>query len=46
MKNTFHFYDEYDFPKIDTTNLTVDQAADEIIKLFINREILSNCPSF
>ena len=38
MKNTFHFYDEYNFPKIDTTNLTVTQTADEIIKLFINKE--------
>lgn len=34
MKNTFHFYDEYDYPKIDTTTLTVEQAAEKIIALF------------
>jgi len=38
MENTFHFYDEYDFPKIDTTNLTAEQTADEIISLFRKME--------
>lgn len=33
MDNTFHFYDEYDDPIIDTTELKLGQVADSIAKL-------------
>lgn len=33
MKNTFHFYDEYDYPAIDTTGLKPEQVAEEIRKI-------------
>lgn len=40
VKNTFHFYDEYEYPKIDTTDLTAEQTADKIITLFTERECI------
>lgn len=38
VENTFHFYDEYDYPKIDTTDLTAEQTAEKIIVLLAERE--------
>ncbi|MGM9611387.1 MAG: hypothetical protein ACI3ZE_07120, partial [Candidatus Woodwardiibium sp.] len=32
MKNTFHFYDNYDYPTIDTTNLSPEQVAEIIME--------------
>jgi len=32
MENTFHFYDNVDYPCIDSTELTPDQVAERIIK--------------
>ncbi len=36
MKNTFHFYDEYTYPHIDTTDLQPEQVAEIIIDKFFN----------
>ncbi len=30
IENTFHFYERYDYPTIDTTELEIDQVADRI----------------
>ncbi len=38
IENTFHYYDGYDYPKIDTMNLTAPQVAEKIIDLY-NKEI-------
>jgi len=41
IKNTHHFYDEFDYPKIDTTNLTVEQITENIISLLKKRRNLN-----
>lgn len=33
IDNTFHFYDRYDYPTIDTTELEIDQVADCIAEI-------------
>lgn len=33
IRTTLHFYDDYEFPKIDTTNLTVEEAATAVMNL-------------
>lgn len=33
IKNTFHFYDKYVYPAIDSTDLQPDQAAEKIIEI-------------
>lgn len=33
IDNTFYFYDRYDYPTIDTTQLEIDQVADCIAEL-------------
>lgn len=33
VKNTFDFYDSYDYPVIDTTELNVDQVAEKIAEI-------------
>ncbi len=33
IKNTFHFYDDYQYPVIDTTNLSPKQAAARIMEI-------------
>ena len=35
IKNTFSFYDEYDYPTIDTTTMTVSQVAEKIMSEII-----------
>lgn len=32
IKNTFHFYDEYIYPNIDSTYLTPEKTAEKIIE--------------
>jgi len=32
MRNTFSFYDEYTYPSVDTTDMTPEEATEEIIK--------------
>ena len=40
IDNTFHFYDRYDYPTIDTTELEIDQVADRIAEVAgINRDL-------
>ncbi len=39
INNTFHFYEKYDYPIIDTTDLKIDQVADRIAGIVgISRE--------
>lgn len=33
MKNTFSFYDKFDYPCIDTTNMTVEEVVKQILRL-------------
>ncbi len=33
MKNTFHYYDEFSYPVIDTTKLKPEQVAEQILKI-------------
>ena len=33
IDNTFYFYDRYDYPTIDTTELEIDQVADRIAEV-------------
>lgn len=40
IENTFHFYDEYDCPKIDTTDINAQQAAERVISLLGERKNL------
>lgn len=40
IENTFHFYDKYDYPKIDTTDINAEQVAERIISLLKERNIL------
>lgn len=40
MKNTFHFYDEYDYPAIDTTGLKPEQVAEEIARMVEEKTLL------
>lgn len=40
VKNTYHFYDEFHCPKIDTTNLTAAQTAENIMSLLNERRTL------
>ena len=40
VENTYHFYDEFDCPKIDTTNLTAAQTAENIMSLLNERRPL------
>lgn len=35
IDNTFHFYDRYDYPTIDTTELEIDQVVDCIAMPYI-----------
>ena len=35
MKNTFSFYDEYDYPSIDSTNMSTNEVAERIIELIL-----------
>lgn len=35
VENTFSFYDEYDYPIIDTTELTLDQVVEKIFEIVI-----------
>jgi hypothetical protein len=37
IDNTFHFYDGFDCPRIDVTNLTAEQAAEEVLALIKRR---------
>lgn len=40
IDNTFHFYDRYDYPTIDTTELEIDQVADRIAEVVgIDRDL-------
>ena len=38
IRNTFDFYDNYDFPVIETTGLSADEASDMIIALLAGRK--------
>lgn len=40
MKNTFSFYDSFDYPAIDTTTLSPEQAAKEIVEMLFNKSFL------
>jgi hypothetical protein len=40
IENTFHFYDKYDYPKIDTTDINAEQVAERIISLLKERNVL------
>ena len=33
MRNTFLFYDEFEYPSIDTTNMTVLEVAERVWKI-------------
>lgn len=35
MKNTFSFYDGYDYPSIDSTNMSTNEVAEKIIELIL-----------
>ena len=35
MKNTFSFYDGYDYPSIDSTNMSTNEVAERIIELVL-----------
>lgn len=35
IENTFSFYDEYDYPSIDTTELTPDQVVEKIFEIAV-----------
>ena len=35
MKNTFSLYDEYDYPSIDSTNMSTNEVAERIIELIL-----------
>lgn len=35
MKNTFSFYDVYDYPSIDSTNMSANEVAERIIELVL-----------
>ena len=35
MKNTFSFYDVYDYPSIDSTNMSTNEVAEKIIELIL-----------
>lgn len=37
IKNTYHFYDDFVCPKIDTTNLAVEQITEKIISMLKER---------
>lgn len=45
IDNTFHFYDRYDYPTIDTTELEIDQVADRIAEIVGIREGYGKCQS-
>jgi hypothetical protein len=37
IENTYHFYDDFDCPRIDTTDLTAEQTAEKIMSLLNER---------
>lgn len=45
IDNTFHFYNRYDYPTIDTTELEIDQAAERIAEIVGIRGEYGKCQS-
>ena len=45
IDNTFHFYDRYDYPTIDTTELEIDQVAELIAEIAGMRGGYGKCQS-
>ena len=41
IKNTFHFYDEYTYPNIDSTYLQPEKVAEKIIEI-LNIKLTGN----